>query len=244
MFTSFLFRSGLGPGEGLVGVHEYDLGDRTLIEAAGRLALAQAQLDLVLRLTIDKLRDTDNGNAGNAHATETRDLCSELSSQFRVRCKDPNLRTKLRAMLLACERLSDERARLVRTAWTVAGQAGAAQARGEPLLVTESSTAEALSRLARGISALARVIDKARQQGFIARALAQDIAPAPPIAPDIPASGNAVAIIRLAEQLPVKTTIESRALALTPQATALQPQGSGRLAITVCPNCQTKVVST
>ena len=48
----------------------------------------------------------------------------------------------------------------------------------------------------------------------------------------------------LAEQLPVKTTIESRALALTPQATALQPQGSGRLAITVCPNCQTKVVST
>jgi hypothetical protein len=74
--------------------------------------------------------------------------------------------------------------------------------------------------------------------------LAQDIAPAPPIAPDIPASGNAVAIIRLAEQLPVKTTIESRALALTPQATALQPQGSGRLAITVCPNCQTKVVST
>jgi hypothetical protein len=226
----------------VVGVHEHDLGDRTLVEAAGRLALAQAQLDLVLRLTIDRLRYSDNPDVGNPLETETRDLCSELSSQFRARCKDPNLRTRLRAMMVACERLSDERTRLVRDAWTVAKD-GAAQA-GGPLLVTEPATTEALCRLAGELSALAKVIDKARQHGFIARAAAQDTAPALPVVSG-EANANALAIIRLPEPpQPVKTPIENRALALTRQATVLQPRESGRLAIMVCPNCQTKVVST
>jgi hypothetical protein len=220
-----------------VGIHEHDLEGRTLVQAAGRLALAQAQLHLVLRLTIAALsRASDRTTVHGAHEAGTRDLCSELSSQFRARCKHPNMRTKLRAVLLECERLSDEGERRLCRAWTVA-EDSVAEA-GGPRLIGEPSAAKGLGRLAAEITALAKVIDNARRHGFLARAAADEIVPA------AEASADTAAVIRLPEPQTAKIASEARALTVKRQATVLQPRSSARLAIMVCPNCQTKVVST
>ena len=212
-----------------------------LVEAAGRLALAQARLDLVLRLSLATLCGAPNSDAfARADETEMRDLCCELSLQFRARCRDANMRTKLRAILLACERLSDEGGRLLRAAWTVS-QDCATQADG-PLLADDPSITHGLGRLAAEITALARVIDKARRCGFIAKAAAEEIAS---IASTtiVNTHANRPAIVRATEVLSVESSSDARALASNSQPHILQLQDS-RLVITICPNCQTKVVST
>ena len=223
-----------------MGEHERDLSNRTLVQAAGRLALAQAHLDLVVRLAITTLC---SGSAPRGlQAMDSADLRSELASQFRIHCKDPQMRRKLRAMLLECERLAHHRRRLLQAAWSTP-QSGTTQGES-PLLVSEPATADDLSKLTNNFAALAKIIDKARQHGFIAKAAKDAPSPQPPVPSHTRANSRALAIVRPSPLLSPEAPADRHAIALPTQTTFLQPVSSARLAVMVCPNCQSKVVST
>src|SRR5438445_745732 len=89
-----------------------------LLEAAGRVALAHGQLELMLRMTIKTLGNVKVKEALDATASSKNwELRKQIISLFNGKTKDPALRLKLRAILGACERLSDKRNRLLHNAW-------------------------------------------------------------------------------------------------------------------------------
>ncbi len=95
--------------------------DPALLKAAGRVALAHGQLELILRMTIKTLAGLSVDEALNAtQNSKNWELRRDIISLFNNKTKDPVLRYKLKAIIGKCEQLSKEQNRLLHNAWAIA----------------------------------------------------------------------------------------------------------------------------
>jgi hypothetical protein len=138
-----------------------------ILEAAGRVALAHGQLELMLRMTIKTLARVTVKEALDATArTKAWELRAEIMSLFKAKTKDPELRVKLKAILGKCEALSDERNRLLHNAWAIA-EDGSVVAKGPNHAWGEAATPDSLNKLAADIREQVEILNKARLHGFV-----------------------------------------------------------------------------
>src|SRR2546423_598000 len=119
-----------------------------LLEAAGRVALAHGHLELMLRMTVKTLAELTVKQALNAtEKTKAWELRAEILSLFKSKAKDPALRMKMKAVLGNCERLSDQRNRLLHNAWAI-GPDGSVVTKGPTHAWGKAPTADDLNKLA------------------------------------------------------------------------------------------------
>jgi len=138
-----------------------------LLEAAGRVALAHGQLELMLRMTIKTL--TGMGVKEALYATEKTknwQLRDEIQKLFKQKTKDLSLVFKLRAILNKCEALSDERNRLLHNAWAIAPD-GSIVTKGADHAWGAAATPTDLTNLASEIIQQVEALNQARLHGFI-----------------------------------------------------------------------------
>src|SRR5687767_9380357 len=92
-----------------------------ILEAAGKVALAHGQLELMLRMTIKTLDGLSVQDALNlTERTKNWQLRKSIEKKFCQKTNDPDLRKKLRGLLKRCEELSDQRNRVLHNAWAIA----------------------------------------------------------------------------------------------------------------------------
>ena len=142
-------------------------GDAELLEAAGRVALAHGQLELMLRMTIKTLSGLTVDEALNAtEKTKNWELRKEILKLFNRKTTDPAIRLKLKAILGKCEQLSEERNRLLHNAWALSSD-GSVVMKGNRHAWGPAVSAADLNNLATEIAAVVTTLNDARLRGFI-----------------------------------------------------------------------------
>jgi hypothetical protein len=138
-----------------------------LLEAAGRVALAHGQLELMLRMTIKTLSGMTVKDALSAtEKTKNWELRAQIEKLFTQKSKDLSLLLKLRALLNRCEALSEKRNRLLHNAWAI-GPDGSIVTKGADHAWGEAPTDADLNGLALEIAEQVEELNKARLRGFI-----------------------------------------------------------------------------
>jgi hypothetical protein len=143
--------------------------DPDLPEAAGRVALAHGQLELMLRMTIKTLGGLTVDEA--LYATEKSknwELRRDIVSLFNSKTKDTSLRLKLRAVLGKCESLSDKRNRLLHRAWALDSD-GCIVTKGPDHTWGKQTTPNDLRKLASEIGGVVTTLNHERRSGFIGK---------------------------------------------------------------------------
>jgi len=138
-----------------------------LLQAAGRVALAHGQLELMLRMTIKSLAGLTIQEV--LHATRKSknwDLRNEIVAHFNSKTKNPALRLKLKAILGKCEHLSEERNRLLHNAWAIA-EDGSVVMKGSNHVWGPAPTPHDLNVLAEELNAQVSILNRERLDGFI-----------------------------------------------------------------------------
>lgn len=141
--------------------------DPDLLEAAGSLALAHGQLELMLRMTIRTLAEITVDEALSAtQKSKNWELRKCVHSIFNKKTKDMQLRLKLKSIIGTCERLSEERNRLLHNTWAIAPD-GSVVTKGPDHAWGPASKPNDLRKLASEISDVVATLNHARLQGFI-----------------------------------------------------------------------------
>ena len=141
--------------------------DPELLEAAGRVALAHGQLELMLRMTIKTLTGLSVDEALNAtEKSKNWELRRDIIQLFNKKTNDPVIRYKLKAIIGKCEQLSDERNRLLHNAWAI-GTDGSILMKGEKHAWGPAASPESLRELASQINVQVNVLNNERLKGFI-----------------------------------------------------------------------------
>jgi hypothetical protein len=141
--------------------------DLDLLEAAGRVALAHGQLELMLRMTIKTLAGLSIEEALSAtQSGKNWELRRDTVALFNGKTKDISLRLKLRAIVGKCERLSNERNRLLHNAWELAAD-GSVVTTGPNHAWGHAATPDDLRKLASEISNVVATLNRERLEGFI-----------------------------------------------------------------------------
>ena len=141
--------------------------DRALLKAAGRVALAHGQLELMLRMTIKTLTGLSVDKALNATQKHKNwELHRDIISLFNSKTKDPVLRYQLKAILGKCDQLSIERNQLLHNAWGIAPD-GSVVMKGRKHAWGPAPTVEDLESLASEISGEVEGLNRERLCGFI-----------------------------------------------------------------------------
>lgn len=142
-------------------------GDRGLLEAAGRVALAHGQLELMLRMTVKTLSGLTVDEALNAtEKTKNWELRKEIVGLFNSKTTDRALRLKMKAMLGKCEQLSEVRNRLLHNAWAISPD-GSVIMKGDRHAWGPAATENDLNELAQEIATEVNNLNSARLSGFI-----------------------------------------------------------------------------
>lgn len=144
-----------------------------LLEAAGGVALAHGQLELMLRMTIKTLANVSVLEA--LQATEKKkawQLREDILKLFRSKTTDAQLRVRLEAMMNRCEKLSAERNRLLHNAWAISPD-GSVVTKGETHAWGPAATVESLNECAAAIGKVVEELNVERLRGFI-RAVVKD----------------------------------------------------------------------
>lgn len=155
-----------------------------LLEAAGRVALAHGQLELMLRMTIKTLTGMAVKEALYAtEKTKNWQLREEIEKLFKQKTKELSLVLKLRAILNKCEALSAERNRLLHNAWAIAPD-GSVVSKGLDHAWGPAATPDDLNNLAIAIIKQVEILNEARLHGLIKEVMAsvpekKAISPAP-----------------------------------------------------------------
>lgn len=141
--------------------------DDALLAAAGRVALAHAQLELMLRMVVKSLSGLTVREALDA----TRDhksweLRKEIKGLVNQKTRSKETRLKVRADLGKCKSLSDRRNELLHNAWGIA-EDGSVVANGPTHAWGEAPSAGDLNALAKEITAQVTALNDARLKGFI-----------------------------------------------------------------------------
>ena len=141
--------------------------DTRLLEAAGRVALAHGQLELMLRMTIKTLTGLTVDEA--LYATENSknwELRKDIIRLFNKKTNDPVLRYKLKSILGKCEQLSKDRKRLLHNAWAISPE-GSVVTKGDKHAWGPAAQPDDLQSLASEISNQVNELNEARLRGFI-----------------------------------------------------------------------------
>lgn len=142
-------------------------GDDELLSAAGRVALAHGQLELMLRMTIKTLSGLTVDEALNAtNRVQNSQLRDEIVALFKRKTSDPAERLRLKATLGKCEQLSDQRNRLLHNAWAL-HEDGSVVMKGERHAWGAAAKAEDMNQLAQEISEVVDELNESRLRGFI-----------------------------------------------------------------------------
>jgi hypothetical protein len=142
-------------------------GDGELLKAAGRVALAHGQLELMLRMTIKSLSGLTVREALDAtQRTKNWELRDEILRLFKGKTPDPTLRLKLKAILGRCEHVSDDRNRLLHNAWALAAD-GSVVMKGDNHAWGPAATVSDLDALAEDITSIVNELNEVRLSGFI-----------------------------------------------------------------------------
>lgn len=142
-------------------------GDQALLEAAGKVSLAHGQLELMLRMTIKPLSGFSVQDALDATAKNKNwELRRDIERLFRKKTKDVQMHLKLKSLLNPCERLSEQRNKLLHNAWAIA-QDGSVVTKGERHAWGPAPTAHDLTELASEIKRYVGLLNEARLTGFI-----------------------------------------------------------------------------
>jgi hypothetical protein len=142
-------------------------GDGELLKAAGRVALAHGQLELMLRMTIKSLSGLTVREALDAtQRTKNWELRHEILRLFNGKTADPTLRLKLKAILGRCEQVSDDRNRLLHNAWALAAD-GSVVMKGDKHAWGPAATVSDLDTLAEDIASIVNELNEVRLSGFI-----------------------------------------------------------------------------
>lgn len=142
-------------------------GDGELHQAAGRFALAHGQLELMLRMTIKTLSGMAVKEALNAtEKTKNWELRAEILKLFKRKTSDPALVLRLKALLGACEQLSEQRNRILHNAWGIAPD-GSVVMKGGMHAWGAAPTAADLDQLTEEITNVVSALNTARLRGFI-----------------------------------------------------------------------------
>jgi hypothetical protein len=148
-------------------------GDPNLLEAAGKVALAHGQLELMLRMTIKTLNRLSVDDALRlTEKSKNWALRKDIEKKFYEKTNDPKLQQTLRSILLKCEELSDQRNKILHNAWAIAPD-GSIVTKGEKHAWGLAPTTDQLVKLASEIKECVEVLNEARLHGFI-RDVSQD----------------------------------------------------------------------
>lgn len=143
-------------------------GDHALLEAAGKVALAHGQLELMLRMTIKTLSGFSVQDALDATAkSKNWELRRDIEKLFRKKTKDTQLQLKLKALLNPCEKLSEKRNMVLHNAWAIAPD-GSVVTKGDKHAWGPAPNADDLAKLASEINKYVELLNDARLTGFIA----------------------------------------------------------------------------
>lgn len=141
--------------------------DPDLMQAAGGVALAHSQLELMLRMTIKTLAGLTVREALDAtESSKNWELRKSITSIFRKKTKDPTLRLKLQALLKNCQRLSEKRNSLLHNAWAITGD-GSLVTKGPDHAWGPAVTVDELVKLASDIADMVAKLNDERLKGFI-----------------------------------------------------------------------------
>ena len=145
-----------------------------LLAAAGAVALAHCQLELVFRMTVKSL--------ANISVIEALDATNKLSSVelrrrirrlLRQRVSDDVVRLRMDALLERGARLTDRRNKLMHRPWAVDSN-GHVVVKDQEHQWGEAPSPDSLKALAAEIGQLAEESNQARLEGFLKDALAGD----------------------------------------------------------------------
>ena len=138
-----------------------------LLEAAGKVALAHGQLELMLRMTIKTLDGLEVRDALKlTKQMKNWQLRKAIEDKFFQKTRDPALHERLRGLLRECKELSEERNRLLHNAWAIATD-GSIVTKGETHAWGPAPNANQLTTLARQIKQCTETLNEARLRGFI-----------------------------------------------------------------------------
>jgi hypothetical protein len=141
--------------------------DPGLLEAAGRVALAHGQLELMLRMTIKTLAGLTVEEVLDATPrSKNWELRRDIVSLFNKKTKDTSLRLRLRAIMGKCESLSSERNRLLHNTWALAPD-GSVVTKGPNHAWGQAATPKDLCKLAAQTSDVVATLNRERLEGFI-----------------------------------------------------------------------------
>lgn len=142
-------------------------GDDHLLMAAGRVALAHGQLELMLRMVVKSLSGLTVAKALDATREHKNwQLREEIKKLISQKTKDRSLRLKAGALLGRCKHLSDRRNELLHNAWSI-GQDGSVLVKGADHAWGRAASAKDLDKLAVQIVELVAKLNHARLKGFI-----------------------------------------------------------------------------
>src|SRR3569833_64039 len=142
-----------------------------LLEAAGRVALAHVQLELMLRMTLKTISGLSVKDALDAtQNTKSWELRKLIVGLFKEKTADKTRRLELAAILGRCEKLSGKRNHLLHNAWAISHD-GSIVAKGINHAWGQAATATDLNQLAQEIGNEVNALNQARLNGFIRTAL-------------------------------------------------------------------------
>jgi len=141
--------------------------DVDLLQAAGRVAFAHGQLEIVLRMTVMSLAGLSIREALDATATmKAYELRDKIKKLFRCKTRDESAKSKLDAFLNKAKRLSDKRNILIHRPWAKDPQ-GQWVVKEEDHAWGQPPSVDALNQLADEIHQTAIELNTARLSGFV-----------------------------------------------------------------------------
>ena len=145
--------------------------DPELLKAAGRVALAHGQLELVLCMTVKSLSELSVQEALDETATmKAYELREKIKQLFKQKRSDELAKIKLDALVNKAKRLSDKRNSLIHRPWAKDNR-GQWVVKAEDHIWGKPPSIDQLNQLAEDIFESAIELNTARLSGFIKKAL-------------------------------------------------------------------------
>ena len=141
--------------------------DDALLAAAGRVALAHGQLELMLRMVVKSLSGLTAREALDAtRGHKAWQLRDEIKGLVKEKTKNRATRLRIGSALGKCKELSDRRNEMLHNAWGI-DESGSIVVKGPNHIWGKAATANDLDELAKEITAQVTELNNARLEGFI-----------------------------------------------------------------------------
>ena len=146
--------------------------DTKILAALGTIALRHGHLDHILKMTVKSLGKVSIQQALDATAFEgSRELRDRIRKLARLKMGEGNALIQLQALLERCRRATDRRNELIHSLWAQELD-GDAKVRTNDHGWKPVPTIDELKTLSAELADLAKELNSARLEGFLAKAIA------------------------------------------------------------------------